>query len=1071
MRTRLRLYVWMTLMMTAFLASPPKLFGQGTASISGTTADATHAAVPSASVVLTNSETNQARQTVSSAEGFFEFTDLTPGHYALKVAREGFKTWLQTSITLEVAQHITVYPQLEVGEVSEKVEVTTEPAAITTSNSDISQVISSEQIEQLPLNGRNALQLVSLVPGVVPTGTAGQFGATQITFSSSGGRDIDTNYSLDGGFNEDTFYAIANPYPNPDALQEFAVVTRNYSAMFGKGSTDVSAVTRSGTNAFHGSLFEFFRDTSLNATPYFTTIKPNFRRNQFGGAFGGPIVHDKLFFFLSYQGTQQSGGPGTQTYTTAPLPQRTGDFSGISTPVIDPLTGRQFPGNIIPTNRITPQAAAFFATDLPAPNQGANTFAYPNVATLAEHQGVAKVDYQLSKKDFVFARYFMDDVPQVNYAGTALDPTWIADEPTRYQNTTIGEVHTFSSHLLNNFHFSYVRSAFGVLPRFNFSLAALGYGINQSANTKYGLTPDAALAVTGSFSASTGSPTRDIAPTTHITDNLSFQKGAHTINVGFNLYRNRINETQNYLSGGYLTFNGQTTGVGVADFLLGKYSSYIQVGSLSARLHQSLPSFYAQDDFKVSSRVTFNAGVRWDIASGYSSEDGQLLSLQPGKQSTVFPLATPGLLFPGDAGIPNNVVGTRWNNIAPRVGLAWDVFGNGRTSLRSGFGSYYVPLTRGITLNRLTLLQPYVLQVNISGGDAQNIFAAAPFNGVNPYPRATASDYAGLKKLAFVPTAGESSLPTTFKTEVNYEWSLSLQQALWRKATVEADYVGSSASHLTTSAESNPAVYTPGSSTTANTQARRLYPQIGSINSILNVLSANYHALQLDYNQRVSAGVFIKSAYTWSKALGVSGAQSEGSAGPRDPFHYRRDYSPLSIDVTNNWVTSVIWKPLATSHFRPAVNAFVGGWQLGGISILRSGAPINLTSGRDNSLTGIGGDTPDVVGSYAVTNHSKADKTAHWFKPAAFTQNAIGTFGTLGKNALRGPGYINVDLNIQKNLKFADRYGVELKSSLYNAFNHANLSNPTTTLTSANFGKITTATAPRVVEFGIRMTF
>jgi hypothetical protein len=314
-------------------------------------------------------------------------------------------------------------------------------------------------------------------------------------------------------------------------------------------------------------------------------------------------------------------------------------------------------------------------------------------------------------------------------------------------------------------------------------------------------------------------------------------------------------------------------------------------------------------------------------------------------------------------------------------------------------------------------------------------------------------------------------MPTTFKTEVNYEWSLSVQQALWDKSTLEVDYVGSSASHLTTSAESNPAVYVPGASTTSNTQNRRLYPQIGSINSILNVLSANYNALQLAYNQQLSHGVFIKSAFTWSKALGVSGAQSEGSNGPRNPFNYRLDYSPLSIDVTNNWVTSFIWKPLASYHFSSAMNALIGGWQLGGIAILRSGAPINLTSGRDNSLTGIGGDTPDVIGSFAITNRSKADKAAHWFNPAAFTQNAIGTFGTLRKNALRGPGYVNVDLNIQKNLKFADRYGVELKTSMYNAFNHTNLSNPTTVLTSANFGKITTATNPRVIEFGIRTTF
>lgn len=1068
---RLRLRIVLIAMAIGLLGAPSEIVAQGTASIAGTTVDTTQATVPGASVILTNSETNQVRKSVSSSEGFFQFTDLTPGHYVLDVAKPGFKTWRQSSITLEVAQHITLYPQLEIGSVSQQVEVTVEPPAITTSTSNLSQVVTSAQILDLPLNGRNSLQLQSLVPGVVPTGTAGQFGATQVTFSSSGGRDIDTNYTLDGGYNEDTFYAIANPYPNPDALQEFAVVTRNYRAMFGKGSTDVSAVTRSGTNTFHGSLFEFFRDTSLDATPYFTTNKPTFRRNQFGGAVGGPILHNKLFFFLSYQGTQQSGGPGTQTYTTVPVAQRTGDFSALSKPIIDPRTGEQFPGNIIPSDRITKQAAAFYAKYLPAPNQGPNTYQYQNIGTLTEHQGVAKVDYQLGQQDLAFVRYFMDDVPQVNYAGNAIDPEWLADEPTRFQNTTIGEVHTFSPHLLNDFHLSYVRSAFGVYPRLNFSLAALGYDVHDISVTKYGLTPYALLSLTGVFTAYTGAPTRDIAPTTHILDNLTIQRGVHSINIGGELFRNRVNETQNYFSGGGIYFNGQTTGVSAADFLLGTYSMYKQIGTETSRLHQKLPSFYVQDDIKIARRLTLNAGIRWDIATGFTSEDGQLMTLQPGKQSTVFPLATPGLLFPGDPGVPKDIVGTRWNNIAPRVGLAWDVFGQGQTSVRAGFGTYYVPLSRGISLNRLVLIQPFVLQVNISGGDAQNIFAGAPFNGVDPYPRPPVNDRDGLKQLPFVPTASESSLPTTFKTEANYEWSLSVQQAISRKATLEADYVGSSSSHLTTSAEINPAVYIPGASTTANTQSRRLYPQIGSVNSILNVLSANYNALQLIYNQRAVAGIFIKSSYTWSKALGVTGAEGEGSNGPRDPFNYRLDYAPLSIDRTNNWVTSVIWKPLESEHFGPVLHTLIGGWQLGGISTLRSGAPLDLTSGLDNSLTGVGSDTPDVIGNYHVTNRSKADSATHWFNPAAFKQNAIGTCGTLGVNTLRGPGYINVDLNIQKNFLFAERYGVEFRTSMYNAFNHANLNNPTTVLTSANFGKITTATDPRVIEFGVRLKY
>lgn len=1058
-----------------FVVSVSQLVAQGTASISGTAIDTSQAVIADSQVVLTNADTAQSRTSSSSGQGFFEFTDLTPGNYKLRVNKNGFKVWEQSSITLTVAQHLTVYPQLQVGSATEQVEVTAAAPLITTSNSTISQVVNSVQIEQLPLNGRNALQLVALAPGVVSTGTAGQFGATQLTFASSGGRDIDTNYSLDGGFNEDTFYAIANEYPNPDALQEFAVTSRNYSAAFGRGSTDVSAVTRSGTNTLHGSMYDFLRNTKLDATPYFSKKRPNFHRNQFGGAIGGPIVHEKLFFFLSYQGTQQSGGPGNQTYTTVPLAQRTGDFSAVKTPVIDPQTGKQFPGNIIPPNRITPQAKTFFQTFLPAPNQGDSTYSFANIGTLKQHQGIAKIDYQATHSDLLFARYFIDDVPQLAFAsgsGSALDANWVSSLPTRFQNTTVGYVHTFSAHLLNDFHLTYVRSAFGVFPQIQFSLTKLGYGVNTgNAFSKYGLSPDSALGITGSFSAYPGAPTRDIIPTTHLADNVSLVKGIHNINAGIEIYKNRINETQNFWTGGAIFFNGQFTGVGAADFLLGQFNSFTQIGGLSSRLHQTLPSAYVQDDMKVTPRVTVSVGVRWDIASGYSSEDNQLISLQPGRQSTVFPLATPGLLFPGDPGIPKNVVGTRWNNIAPRVGVAWDVLGNGQTSLRAGFGTFYVPLTRGITFNRLTLIQPYTLEVGISGGDAENIFAGPPFNGVNPFPRPTGNDQAALKKIPFVPTAGESSLPTTLKTEGDYQWSLSLQQALWKNAVIETDYVGSSSSHLTTSAESNPAVYIPGASTPSNTQSRRLYPELGSINSILNVLSSNYNALQVVFNQQFSRGIFVKSAYTWSKALGVGGSENEGSNGPRDPFNYRVDYGPLDFDVTHNWVTSLIWRPLGGREFRPAVKTLIGGWQLGGISILHSGTPLNLSSGLDNSLSAIGADTPDVVGNYHIANRSKSDQIAHWFNPAAFAPNAIGTFGTLGHNALRSPGYVNVDLNIQKNFEFAERYGLEFRSSLYNAFNHPNLDPPVGTLTSGNFGQILSTTDPRVIEFGLRLTF
>ena len=1048
---------------------------QGTGSIGGTVVDASQAAVSSSQVTLTNTGTAQVRTATSSGQGLFEFTDLPPGAYKVSITKTGFKAWDQSSITLTVAQHITLYPTLQVGATTEQIEITAEAAFLTTDNSALSGVVESQQIEQLPLNGRNALQLEALEPGIVSTGTSGQFGAVQVSFTSSGGRDIDTNYTLDGGINVDPFYAISNNYPNPDALQEFSVSSRNYSARFGRGSTDVSAVTRSGTNTFHGSLFEFVRTTDLDATPYFSSTIPGFHRNQFGGSAGGRILRNKLFFFGSYQGTQQVGSPGVASYTTIPMIERglNGADAVFPTAVIDPLTSMPFPDNTIPNARITSQATKFFTDYLPTPNQGDNAYNYPSVATEQEHQAIVKVDYQMTGKDLVSVRYFFDDVPSTGYGsgtGSALGTSWISNFPYRYQDTTIGEVHTFSPSLLNDFHITYQRSTFGEITSLPFSLSAIGYDVNtQSAYSNYGLTPDSSLSISGAFGAYPGAPTRDIMPTYDISDNLSWIKGKHSINVGFQIYNNRINELQNFWTGGAMSFNGQFSGVGAADFLLGEFSNYTQISGLSSRLHQELPSGYVQDDFKLTPRMTVNAGVRWDIISGYHSEDGQLMSLEPNKQSTVFPLATKGLVFAGDNGVPSDVIGTRWNDIAPRLGFAWDVFGNGKTSLRAGFGTFFVPMTEGISLNRQTLIQPYCLEVSLNAGDAEHIWAQAPFNGVDPYP--IASSAAGLKSVPFVPDGSETTLPTVWKTQSSNEWSLSVQQQLWKSAVLETNYVGSSSSHMFTSAQANAAVYTAGSSTEANLQSRRLYPDIGPIELDADLLSSNYNALQVVYNQQLQKGLMIKSAYTWSKNLGVNSGEGAGGSGPRNPNNWREDYSPLSGSVPQVWVSSVIWKPLDGHAMSRPVKLVVGGWEIGGISTLQSGSPLTLYSGHDNSLTGIGNDSPDIVGSWKANNSSRADKLAHWFNPAAFTQNAIGTFGMLRPNTLTNPGYINFDINLQKNFAITERIGLEIRSSFYNAFNHANLGSPANNLTSGNFGAITSASNPRVVEFGSRLSF
>lgn len=1065
---------FVVLMTIALLVGVVGLQAQGTATIDGTVVDVSQGAVPKAAVTLIETQTGRTRTAATSDLGYFTFTSLGPGTYTLRISLAGFKTWQREDIVLSVAQHATFHAMLEVGEVSQHVQVTSAPPLVTTSSSTLSSVVGSRQIQQLPLNGRNALQLVSLTPGVVSTGSTGQFGVIQPSFASSGGRDIDINYFLDGGTNINPFYAQPINFPDPNALLEFSVLNRNYSAEYGRGSTIVSAVTRSGTNKFHGSAFEFLRNTVLDARPFFSSDRPNYKRNQFGGTFGGPIRRNKAFFFVSYQGTQVRGAPGSNTYTTMTGPERTGDFSALGTPIIDPTTGQPFPGNIIPPNRIEQQATNFINQFLPSPNLGGNAYTYTVANQLSENQIIGKVDYALTPNDNLSVRYLFDNAPQVGIYGSGLDSSWKASLPTRYQSATVDYTHTFSPSLLNDANLTYVRSSFGEINQKNFTLSSLGYPVNNgNAFSSFGLTPDSDISLGGYFGVYLGAPTRDIMPTWYFHDNVSWIHNIHSINVGMELYHNRVNELQNFFTGGALSFSGQFTGNGAADFLLGDFNSYQQIMGLTSRLRQALPSIYVQDNIKLSRRVTLNAGIRWDPVAGYQSEDKQLSTFRPGSQSTLFPLAASGMLYPGDNGLPQNIVGTRYTNIAPRVGVAWDVFGNGRTSVRAGGGIYYIPLTRGITFNRFTLIQPFTVDLSVNGGTASDIWAGAPYNGVNPFPRPTAGNLSGLQQLPFVPYAGESSLSLPFKTEADNEWSLSLQQSLWKNAVLEVDYVGSSASHLTTSYDSNHAVYIAGASTVGNTQSRRLDPQIGAINSIGDVLTSNYNALQISFRQRLSHGLSLNSFYTYSKTLGVAGSEGEGSNGPRDPYNFGLNYGPLSFDLRNNWVTDFLWQPTQGRTFsNHMVEDLAGGWGLTSIFTVQSGPPLTLYSGVDHSFTAIGSDTPDQVGAWQLPGgRSKGQEIQQWFNPTAFVTNPSGTFGTLGMGALRSPGYWNWDAAILRTFVPHEGYELEFRGSFYNILNHTNLGAPVNTLTSPAFGEILSTSTPREIEFSLNLQF
>jgi Carboxypeptidase regulatory-like domain len=1055
-------------------AAVPTL-AQNTGSISGTVTDSSGAAVPDASLRLTDVGTSQVRTTTSSAQGYFNFPDIPPTAYRLEVSAANFQKYIFDSLRLTVGQQMSLQPNLVVGGVSQSIQVTGTPPPIQTTTASVGQLIDTQQIDNLPLNGRNALDLVLLVPGTFSAGTAGQFGATQQQFVT--GTDANNNnFTLDGGFNMNAFYSIASDYPNPDALQEFVVSTRDYDASLGRGFNSISAITKSGTNAFHGTIYEFFRNTVLDASNYFATAPSPYKRNQFGGTLGGKILTDKLFFFGSYQGTYIRGTPGLYTYVDMTAAERNGDFSSVSSPLIDPTTGKPFPNNQIPSSRILPYASRFISQYLPLPNSGSNLYSFTPASTESANQVITRIDYNMTPKDHIFGRYMFDNIPQVgNGVSYYLDSSWLANLPTRRQSILLNYTRVFSQNLINAATFDYDRDAYGVITRNKFSLTSLGLDINDgNALQSYGLTPDSIIGVAGYFTAGAGVPTRDIVPTTHFSDALSFTHGAHQASVGIEIYHTRVNQLQNYLTDGTMSFSGFATGDAAADFLLGDFSGYEQLTPLITRLRQTLPSFYVQDKYRVSRRLTVTAGLRWDLFFPWISQNNVLGSYIPGRQSQVFPLMAPGLLYPNDPGIPRGVASNRFDNIAPRLGIAWDVRGDGRLSVRLGAGSFYMTSNSAINFNRFPQMPPFGFEANLSAGHAENIWGEEPFNGLNPFPRPDVTDVAGLKMVPFVATTGDTGLGLPFKTQVDHQWSASVQQAIGQGSVLEIAYVGSSASHLLSSFEDNPAVYIPGQSTEANTQQRRINPNIGPINVLSNYLSANYNALEVSFNRRYSNGLSILSSYTWSRALGVVGAMGEGSNGQLDPFDRYLDYGVLPTSVSSNWVTAVVWDfPFAKGLHSRIMRAFLDGWQLNGINTYYTGLPFTVNSGLDNSFSGIGADTADLIGNpHLGGGRTRAQKLSQWFNTGAFEVNTVGTFGNTGIDAFRGPGYWDLDLGAIKHFRLTETKNLEFRSLFYNAPNHPTFANPNATVIDPTFGQINgTNGNSRVIEFAMRLSF
>jgi len=1058
----------------AVLCGFPLLGQYTTASLGGTLVDESGAAVPDARVTVRNLDTGFAQATTSDATGAFLFSRLPIGRYELRVEKEGFSTYMQSGITLAVNQDASQRITLKVGQVTERITVEGNTELVVTRTATTGQLIDRQRVVELPLNGRMAQTLLFLAPGTADLGRngciicghGGVYPGEQ-TASVNGTQRDQVNYQLDAVSHNDTYLNASLPFPNPDALQEFNLQSSNFSAEYGNaGGGVVNIVTKSGTNELHGSAFEFLRNGKLNARNFFAPKQDTLKRNQFGGTLGGPVIKDKLFYFGTYQGTRIRIAPAGKVAFVPTPAERTGDFSALTQRLIDPVSKAPVPGNRIPASRIN-AVSNYFLKWLPLPNAAGRQVIFEGTnIRQAENQFMTKLDYNLSKHQ-ISGRYFFTDYDQ-----PAVIPkeNLLAAETTgnavRLQNVSVIHNYTFSPTLLVNTTFGLNRQRGGSLSSAPFSFPDAGVKIAAPIDSALKAPPELIVSVTGAFSVSTNHLGDFDRGDFTVREVVTKIRGAHELRFGGEALRVSNHITNTYQMAGSFTFSGQLSGDGLADFMFGRASAFRQGGGEFKNLKGTKWSMFLQDNWRVTGELTLNLGLRWDPYLAPYDRDGRAVCFQPGAKSTRYPNAPLGLIYGGDnhdPGCPVAGLESSWGNFAPRFGFAYRLTQDGKTSLRGGAGFYYTPIETS-DFNPFTNIAPFAPTFSFNDVAFEDPYGSAGVK--NPFPAQYGPSVPGPEAVFTLPAAIRATFAKDFRIPQIATWNLVLERQVGPDWVFKAAYQASKGTYLSQFIfrEVNPAIYVPGQSTVANTQARRIYKDFSNIGRIESGNNSHYHGLQLSAEKRYARGLSVLANYTWSKAI--------DDLGWTNPFYRGFDHALSATDLPHNFKFSNVWE-LPKVGIGGAAGKLLNGWMINSIVIWQSGFPINITSGRDNSFSGVGRDRADFLGGKADLGSGRphGEMVARFFDTSKFTANAVGTFGNSGRNNLRGPRYFNTDVGVIKNTRATERLAVQFRAEFFNIFNNVNFRAPATNAASAQFGRITAANDPRILQFGLKIAF
>jgi Carboxypeptidase regulatory-like domain/TonB dependent receptor len=1154
-------------------------------SISGTVTDPEGKVVARAQVTVKEINTGLLYQAHSDSKGFYTLPVLPVGRYELEVQAAGFRGYRRKDIVLDTNAALAIDAPLQVGDVSETVSVSDNSLHVETISTQLGEVITGRQMNVIPLNGRSFTDLLSLQAGVAPSTsitstTVQDVGATVLepsgtlnpgTVSVNGQREFANYFSVNGSDVEEDVNAGTAIIPNLDAIDEFRIVTSNFDAEYGEFSGgEISVITKSGTNRLHGDAFDFLRNTDVDARNYFSPTRGAFQQNQFGGTAGGPVRRDKTFFFLDYQGTRQKQGIDTGDISVPSNADRTGDLSdfvdskgntlltgAVSGPYLASLLTQKlgygvesgepyytqgcassaqcvFPKATIPTSAWSVPAQRLLQY-IPEQNTATGAFATSAYNQIVrDDKAGARIDANTGL-GLLSAYYFIDDFTLDNpypvaQSGASV-PGFDALTTGRAQLLTLSDTKTFRSTAVNEYHVSYVRDFTNLgqpVGGRNVSLISQGFENADGSPSIVALDPKGQSVENLNFNGySTGAAANQLIQvnnTYQTADSFSKVHGNHTMKFGAEFHADEVNASPIAQFNGSFVFSGTETGVDFADFLIGVPSQYNQSQLNPFYARNKYTGLFAQDSWRARSNLTLNYGVRWDRIAPWSEKYNQISTFVPGAQSVVFPGAPPGILYPGDPGVPKTLAPVSNMSFAPRVGVAWSPHATedgvlsrilgapGATSVRASFGNFYTAID-ALSISVLAANAPYGTTYTspeeplfatpfISAPDGTNNgqpfpYSFAPLNSSASHPDAN------INWATYEPISGIPGYDIHNKTPYTEEWMLSIERQGGPNTVFTASYVGTSSHHQRVLIEPNPGnpalclslsqasevkpgtvqcgpggedtVYYPVTGGQVNGTRGPLGSNFGSDALQSTIGGANYNALELSA-RHTSGRLELSAAYTYGKSLD----QSSNVAEEVNPFDPTLSYAISSFDVKQNFVVSYEYDLPFDRLMGP--NRLSKGWEVSGVSHFASGFPITMVNNGDNSLIGTNPnginnssiDEPDYNGGALNLNHNPRIKGNNYFDTSAFSMNALGTPGTAKRRFFYGPGGDNYDMALAKKLTFEGERSVLFRVEAFNVFNHTQFNGPSSVdgnIGSSTFGEAISAAPPRILQGALKFNF